>query len=167
MASRLPTFDQVMESPPLIERTVTPNFIDVNGHMNILHYMEFGANGADVICRAVGIDDAYRAERRMGVFTVEHHLGYHSELREGDKLSVHTRVLERSDKAVHLVSMLLDRSREQLSNTLEIVLLHVGLDTRKAEPMPDDVAAGWDSYIAESVALDWSPPVCGSMGVRR
>lgn len=156
-----------MALPAHIESTVTPDFIDANGHMNIRHYMEYGADGADVLCREVSIDDTYRAERRMGVFTVEHHLQYYSELREGDKFSVHTRVLDRSDKAVHLLSILLDRTNARLSNTLEITLLHVGLDSRRPATMPEEIAAGWDEHLAQSAALGWTAPVCGVMGIRR
>lgn len=167
MTSQLPTFDQVMDLPALMEGTVMPDFIDVNGHMNIRHYLEYGAKCADVTCRDIGIDDAYRAERRMGVFTVEHHLRYYRELHEGEKFSAHTRVLERSDKAVHLMSLLLDRTHERLSNTLEIVLVHVDMDSRRTQVMPGDVAAGWDRHIGRSAAFDWVAPVCGAMGVRR
>lgn len=163
----VPTFDQVLEVAALLGGTVTPDFIDANGHMNIRRYMEHCARSADVICRDVGIDDDYRARRRMGVFTVEHHLRYFSELREGEKFSVHSRVLERSDKGVHLMAFLLDRTHERLSNTLEIVLVHVDMDTRRATPMPADIAAGWDRHVALSDALDWPAPVCGAMGIRR
>jgi acyl-CoA thioester hydrolase len=103
----------------------------------------------------------------MGVFTAEHHLHYSSELHEGEKVSVHSRVLARSDKAAHLMAFLLDRTHGRLANTLELVLVHVDLDTRRATPMPEDVAAGFDRYVAETSALGWAAPVCGAMGARR
>lgn len=91
--------------------------------MNIRHYLELDAEGTEVICEDVGVDDAYRARRRMGVFTAEHHLRYFSELQEGETVSVHARVLERSDKAAHLMAFLLDRTHGRLANTLELVLV--------------------------------------------
>lgn len=151
----------------MLTGTVAPDYIDVNGHMNIRHYLEYGAVAADMVCRDVGIDDAYRAGRRMGVFTVEHHLRYFSEMHEGEEFSAHTRALERSDKAVHLMTFLLDASNRRVSNTLEILLIHVGMDTRRPTPIPLDIAEGWDRHIKESVELDWSAPVCGVIGIRR
>lgn len=166
-AIAMPTFDQVLSMPALVEGRITPDFIDANGHMNIRHYLDAGAESADRLCRRVGIDDAYRGERRMGVFTVEHHLRYLAEMREGGGFSVHTRVLERSDKAGHLLALIVDRTGGRLACTMEIVFVHVSMDTRRPMPFPEDVAAGWDELIFESDGVDWPAPVCGAMGVHR
>ena len=166
-APALPSYDDVLGLPALIEDTVPMSFIDVNGHMNIRHYLDYGATGADVICRQVGIDDEYRARRRMGVFTAEHHIRYAAEMHEGSRFSVHARFLERSGKAGHLLSFILDRDREVLSCTVEIVLVHVGMDSRRPVEFPPDVAAGLDEWIAADGAVGWPAPVCGVMGIRR
>lgn len=162
-----PTFDQVMELPTLVEAVVRPDFIDINGHMNVCHYLELNADGTTVVCERVGIDDAYRAKRRMGVFTAEHHIRYYSELHLGEELSVHPVVLDRNEKVVHMMVYLLDRTHRRLSNTLELMLVHVDLDTRRPVPMPAEIAEGFDRFIAEREALPWKAPVCGVMGVRR
>ncbi|CUU56526.1 acyl-CoA thioester hydrolase [Parafrankia irregularis] len=161
------SWELVRQVPSLVEAKVEPEFIDFNGHMNVRYYLDKGAEGADQLCRAVGIDEAYRRDRRMGVFTAEHHLRYLSELQAGDAFSVHARVLDCSDKVTHLMAFLVDQARERLSCTVEIVLVHVGLDDRRPRPFPEDVAAGWDRLVHESRALPWDAPVCGSMGVRR
>jgi acyl-CoA thioester hydrolase len=161
----LPTYDDVLALPTLIEATVTADFIDANGHMNIRHYLDHGAESADVLCKEVGITEDYRQTRRMGVFTVEHHLRYLAEMREGDAFSVHTSVIKRSDKAAHLLAFLVVDTGARLACTMEIVLVHVGMDTRKPMPFPEDVAAGWDRVIART-SVPWPMPVSGVMGVR-
>ena len=166
-ALELPSYEQVLELPALLEGTVDPDFIDVNGHMNIRHYLDYGATSADVMIRQAGIDDDYRAERRMGVFTAEHHIRYFGEMHEGEKFSVHTRFLERSDKVGHLLACILDRTHEVLACTLEIILVHVDMDTRRPVGFPDDIAAGLDRWIAESQQATWPAPLSGSMGIRR
>ncbi|THJ64834.1 thioesterase family protein [Candidatus Frankia alpina] len=162
-----PTWEQVRQVPATVEAKVEPEFIDFNGHMNIRYYLDSCAQSAEFLCRTVGIDETYRRDRRMGVFTAEHHLRYLSELQEGDSYSVHARVLDRSDKVVHLMAFLVDQSHERLSYTAEIVIVHVGMDDRRPRPFPADVAAGWERPISESNALGWGVPVSGTMGVRR
>lgn len=166
-APELPTYEQVLPLPALVKGTVGPDFIDVNGHMNIRHYLDHGAIGADVICRRVGIDDAYRAERRMGVFTAEHHIRYFAEMHEGDEFSAHTVVLDRSGRAGHLMSFLLDRTDRRLACTVEIVLVHVGMDTRRPAEFPPDVAAALDEWIDQANHIPWPMPLSGAMGIRR
>jgi acyl-CoA thioesterase FadM len=111
MRTAPPAYDQVLEIPTALQASVTQDFIDINGHMNTRHYLEYGAISADTLCREVGIDDEYRRTRRLGIFTAEHHLRYLHEVREGETFSLHPRVLARSDKAVHLLSHLLDRKQ--------------------------------------------------------
>lgn len=163
----LPAFDDVLDLPELIVDTVPPRFIDGNGHMNVRHYLDYGATGAGVVCERVGIDDGYRARRRMGVFTAEHHVRYTAEMHEGGRFSVHTRVLGRSAKAGHLLSFILDRDHEVLSCTVEILLVHVSMDSRRPVDFPPDVAVGLDEWVAAGRAVAWPAPVCGAMGIRR
>ncbi len=165
MSAPLPSYDEVLELPALVEATVSPEFIDLNGHMNIRHYLDHGAHGADVLIRAAGIDDAYRAERRLGVFTAEHHIRYFSEMHAGDKFSVHALLLARSARAGHLLALILDRVTEKVACTVEITLVHVSLETRRPEPFPPDVAARLDEWVERS-AVGWPIPTCGAMGIR-
>ncbi|WP_084531900.1 thioesterase family protein [Nocardia miyunensis] len=167
MAPLLPTFEQVLSIQDPTEATVTTDLIDLNGHMNVVHYLHQGSVGADALLQQIGITEAYRSEREMTLFTAEHHLVYLSELREGDKFSVHARVLGRTDKAVHMMTFLLDRTRERLANTLEIMLVHVDFAARRAVAVPEDIATGLDELIARSESLDWAAPTCGAIALRR
>lgn len=166
MAPTLPTVDEILQLPAFLETEVAPEFIDANGHMNIRHYLELNAQGMNDLVEGVGVTDHYRDHRGLGVFTVEHHLKYFSEMREGDPISVHPRVLERSQRAAYVMSFLVDRRNNRLANTLEVVFVHVDMHTRRSAPFPDDVADALDTLVATSDALDWAAPRCGIMGAR-
>ena len=162
----LPSYAEVLDLPTLLEGEVTPDFIDANGHMNIRHYLDAGAMAADVLCRRIGVDDDYRADRRLGVFTAEHHIRYFSEMHLGGKFSTHTVVVDRSASTGHLLSFIVDRSTERLACTVEIILVSVDMDTRRPTAFPADVAAGLDLHIAERHRLGWALPLSGAMGIR-
>lgn len=162
----LPDVESIRRLPTLREAEVTPDFIDENNHMNIRFYLELNSLAVDALVRSVGIDDAYRAERRLGAFTVEHHLRYYAELRLGDRITVHPQLLACSARGAHMMSYLLDADRGLLANTLEVTYVHVDMDARRSVPMPDDVADGFDRILAQHQALGIVAPVCGAMGVR-
>lgn len=160
-----PSYAQVLDLPVSLTRTVPEEFIDVNGHMNIGRYLEVASSGLWMSTASIGLGEGYIDERNLSTFTVEHHLRYLSELRLGDELTVHTRILERSDKIIHTIVFVLDRTREALAATCETVLIHIDLGTRRPVSFPDDIAKGLDTLIDDH-AVAWPAPLSGSMGVR-
>lgn len=162
----LPSFGQVLDLPVMLEGEVRPDFIDLNGHMNIRHYLDAGAFAADVLCRRIGVDDDYRAQRRLGVFTAEHHIRYFAEMREGGRFTVHTVVVARAAKVAHLLSLILDHEAQTLACSVEIILVGVDMDTRRPADFPADIAARIDAQIEQSARLAWPLPLSGAMGIR-
>src|SRR5947209_8279996 len=100
--------------------------------MNTRHHFGFNSQAIDVAVRDAGVDQRYRETHRMGLFTAEQRLRYHSELVEGSRLSVHVWVLDRRARAVQLMSFLVDPDHRRVANTLEVVAVHVDLTTRRA-----------------------------------
>lgn len=163
----MPGYDQVVALPrELGPFTVPESFRDENDHMNIKHYFDLCVEAAGGVFERVGITDEYRAGRGVGFFTAEHHIRYHAETRIGEEVSVYVRGVDRSDKVVHIVALLVNDSTRRLSCTLEVTAIHVDLRTRAAAPFAPDIGAAIDRELAPSRA-DWPAPICGAMGVRR
>ena len=147
--------------------TVPVEFLDENDHMNIGRYLEVASHALWDSTTAIGMGRVYIDERGLSTFTAEHHLRYFSELRLGDEISTHVRLIERTDKSLHSMTFLADRTRQVLSFTCEAVLVHIDMSTRRTAPYPDDIAAGLDKLIGECDAVSWPTPLSGAMGVRR
>ncbi|MCW2786193.1 MAG: 3-hydroxybutyryl-CoA dehydratase [Marmoricola sp.] len=162
-----PTHDQVLELAAQDHRVVPLEYIDENGHMNIGRYFEVGGHAIWQRCLGdLGMGENYLPDRGMSTFTAEHHLRYFAEILEGETLSVHVRLIERSDKVLHGTALILNRSRRQLSCTMEFTIVHIDMSARRPVPFPDDIAMLIDdAFKADDLA--WPAPVSGSMGVRR
>lgn len=163
----VPSTQQVLEIPAHWTDEVRPEWIDMNGHMNIRHYVDAGGFSTDRVCRDAGIDDEYRAQRRLGVFTAEQHLTYLHEMHLGTPLSAHVRVLDRSAKVCHMMALIMDRRVDRLACIYETVLVHVGMDTRRPAEFPADIAEALGRSIADQANLEWPAPLCGALGIRR
>ncbi|MGJ9412617.1 thioesterase family protein [Aeromicrobium sp. CF4.19] len=164
--SEFPSVDQVRELPASRTTTVPESYIDENDHMNIGRYFEEAATGLWHRAIALGLGQAYIDERGLSTFTAEHHITYLNELRLGDQLTVHVRLLERSDKVLHEMAFVVDDTRDRLACIFESTLVHVDMSERRPAPFPDDIAAVLDAEIAATTG-SWAAPVCGAMGVRR
>ena len=162
----LPTVEQVSEIRTTKTLLVPPEFLDENQHMNIAHYLTLAARGVGARCDDMGLGQSYIDDRRLTIFTAEHHIHYCAEVLQGQELSVHVRLLERSVKVLHAMAFLVNRSTDALACTLEVALVHVGMDTRRPEAFPEDIASRIDEAI-KADAYSWPAPVCGVMGVHR
>lgn len=164
----VPTYEEICRLPQEVPATVIPlAFEDENGHMNIRHYFDLSALAIATVFERMGITDDYRANRQQGFFTAEHHLRYFAETGVGETVSVHFALLERSDKVLHGMSLLVNNSRRQVANSLEFIATHMNMTTRRVTPFESDIAASIDQEFARVAAITWTPPVCGAMGIRR
>lgn len=130
----IPSYEQVVALPrELGPITVPEAYRDENDHMNVTHYFALCVSAATGVFERAGITDEYRATRGTGFFTGEHHIRYYSENRIGEQISVHVRGVDRSDKVVHAMALLVNDSTRRLSCTLELIAVHVDLNSRTAE----------------------------------
>ena len=121
------------------EGNVEPEWIDINGHMNVAYYLLAFDRGVDALWTRVGITDEYVAERRRSTFAVEAHVTYQRELHEGDPYRVTSQILAIDEKRVHQFQRLYHADEGFLAATGEWLTLHVNLETRRVCRWPDDI----------------------------
>lgn len=159
-----PTADRVRALSAYVEQFVPDDYIDENGHMNIGHYFQLGAWSAWARLRELGMDEEYIPTRAMSFFTVEHRIRYLSELRLGEPFSVRSTVVERTERAGRAISFVLDERSDRLACVMEVVYVHVDMQTRRAAPIPEDLAGAMDAEIA---AHPWAVAAATGLSLRR
>ncbi|MCW2756730.1 MAG: hypothetical protein JWO46_476 [Nocardioidaceae bacterium] len=161
-----PSYADLAALPTYLAQVVPAAFEDVNGHLNIRHYVGIASEGLDESLAEVGIPQNWPTTGGQGVFSAEHHMRYLAELLTGDRISVRVRLVGRSQRAVHAVVYLLDDTHQRLSYVMEEVFLHMDMETRRTSPWPADVAAAIDARIEDQKLLGWDPVLSGAMAVR-
>ena len=161
MKARPASFENISVLPVLLTRQIPPEWEDSNGHVNIQYYLALVEQSGWPMLESIGLGESYFSERRQGLFDLEHHLRYLAELHVGDLVTVHSRMLDRSEKRLHGMMFILNQNRRQLSCTLEYITSGADLDSRRTAPFPEDVAASFDALIRQHELLEWAAPVCG------
>jgi acyl-CoA thioester hydrolase len=159
----MPTAAQVCELPTLMEKVIPAAWQDLNGHVNVRHYLELYDAASWPMLAALGVDERLFLEQRQGLFDLEHHLWYLDELHVGDIVTVHSRLLGRTAKRYHGVMFIVNRTGGRLSSAFEYVSSGADLAARRTAPLPAVLAAHLDRMIAEDARLSWPAPVCGVM----
>jgi len=163
MMIEVPTIQQIDALGSLLEREVPPEWEDLNGHVNVRHYLDLYNEAGDGMLAQLGVDEAYFRTQRRGFFDLEHHAWYLAELHVGDRVTVHMRYISRSAKRFHGVVFVVNRTRRSVASVLEYVASGADLATRRSAPFPPEVSRRLDGIVAAHASLPWRPPTCGTM----
>lgn len=132
-----------------IDGVVRPEWIDINGHMNVAYYL-VGFDGAiDALWTEFGINDDYIRSKRGSTFAVECHVTYQRELNEGEAYCITSQILAYDEKRIHQFQRMYHAQKKYLAATAEWMNLHVSLETRRVTPWPDDVLESIASWSAQ------------------
>lgn len=149
---------QLPEPPPAdlpvtVSRQIPQSWTDYNGHMNEAYYLEASAQASDRFMEIVGCDAAYIAAGGS-YFTAENHIRYLNELHEGEQLVITTQVLLGEGKKMHLFHRLYGAG-DTLAATVETLLLHMDLNTRRTSLPAEQVVTELEKYAASHAAIEW------------
>jgi acyl-CoA thioester hydrolase len=145
---------------------VRSDWIDHNQHMNMGYYMVVFDLATDAFFEHVGLDRPYRRRENVTTFSLEGHITYQREVREGDPLRFTTRLIDFDAKRIHYIHEMYHAEEGYLAATNELMSLHVSQETRRSAPMADDAMARLAEVKAAHDALPPSPYVGRIIGLK-
>ena len=158
----------VLQAPFDVYRDlVRPEWIDHNGHMNMGYYLVVFDLATDEFFRWVGLDEAHRRARSVTTFSLETHVTYQREVREGDPLRFTTRLFGFDAKRLHYFHEMWHGEAGYLAATNELMSLHVSLETRRAAPMAPEVLDRLGAILASHDKLPLPAQAGRSIGLER
>ncbi|MEL6870773.1 MAG: thioesterase family protein [Pseudomonadota bacterium] len=143
------------DAPQVATGVVRPDWIDVNGHMNVAWYLLAFDEGIDGLWHGFGLTDDYRDATGSSTFAVESHVRYLNELMLDEPFSVHSRILGYDNKRLHQYQYLFSAKTGKLSATCEWLHLHVDLNTRRVAPWPSPLLTKIAAHPCSAVTGAW------------
>ena len=113
---------------------VLPEWIDMNGHMNLAYYTVLFDYATDLLFETIGIGREYKRATNHGTFVVETHNLYERELLVGEQVRVETRIIGADDKRVHLAHEMFRLADGGRSAMQELMFLSIDLGRRRVAP---------------------------------
>jgi acyl-CoA thioester hydrolase len=126
--------------PVLYETRVRPEWVDYNGHMSEAYYVLVAGYTTDALLDLIGMGDAFRRRTGHSLYTLEAHITYLREIREGEPIQVTTRVVEVDHKRVHLLHDLRHGQQGHAVATEELVACNVDAATGRSATLLEPVA---------------------------
>jgi acyl-CoA thioester hydrolase len=149
---------------PITHRASIPeSYLDGMGHMNVMWYTHLFGQATGELFKLIGMGRSYFETHRAGAFALKQMFCYLAEVRAGEEVTIHSRVLGRSAKRLHVMHFMVKDHGDVLAATAEFLATHIDMATRRSSPFPAVVAEPIDRLIAAHGALGWGAPVCGAI----
>lgn len=128
-------------SLPSYRDTVIADWVDYNGHLRDAFYMLIFSFATDALIDQIGLPDAVRTARNRSIFTLEAHINYLHEIKEGAQVRVEMRVLGHDAKRLHLYFEMFADDGDAPVAAGEQMLLHVDTGGPRSIAFDPDVQA--------------------------
>ncbi len=155
--------EMLITLPCYHRETIPSDYLDAMGHMNVRWYMALFDTSVWHFFQDHGLDQDYYIKNKSGVFALKHFIQYYSEVKVGETVGIHIRLLGRTEKRFQFMVFMINESTGKLAATLESMGTHADLDARRASAMPPDIKTQLDARLEIDQKLDWEAPVCGSI----
>lgn len=128
---------------PLItyQTAILPDWVDYNGHLRDAFYLLIFSYATDALMDHLGLDSSGREASGNSLFTLECHINYLHEVKEGATVEVRTQLLGHDRKRLHLYHSLHLAGTEEALAASEQMLLHVDLAGPRSAPFAGAVLA--------------------------
>jgi acyl-CoA thioester hydrolase len=151
---------------PITHRAAIPeSYLDGMGHMNVMWYTHLFGLATRELFEQLGMGRSYFETNRAGAFALKQMFCYLAEVRAGEEVTIHSRLLGRSEKRLHVMHFMVKDQGDRLAATAEFLASHIDMATRRSSPFPAAVAGPIDRLVAAHGALGWEAPVCGAIKV--
>ena len=146
----------------LIDEAARPEWIDYNGHLYDGYHAVIFARATDEFLLRIGLTPEVRAQTRHTIYTLETHVRFLREVKQGAALKVDCQILELDRKRVRVFLTMQDVGRDILAATSEQMLMSID------QSGPEPKSAPWleeSAKVLEALAkLDAQLPLPDGAG---
>jgi acyl-CoA thioester hydrolase len=106
---------------------ILPDWVDYNGHLRDAFYLLIFSYATDAFMNRIGLTSENRDASGHSLFTLECHINYLDEVKQGEQVEVRTQIVAHDRKRVHLYHSLYKAGSDDPLSASEQMLLHVDL----------------------------------------
>ena len=149
----MPEFDSAPALPVVYRCTIGPEWVDFNGHLRDGYYMVLFSSAVDALMDLAGLDAAGRKATGHSWFTLEAHINYLHEVKQGAAVEVRLQVLGVDAKRLHVCLSLHPEGQAGVMAVSEQMLLNVDMSGPRATAFAPAVAAYLQPLAAQHAHL--------------
>ena len=126
---------------------VAPEWVDYNGHLRDAYYLLLFSFASDGLMDRIGLDAAGRIATGHTFYSLETHLNYLLEVKEGAAVEVRTQILGMDAKRVDVYHTLCLQGTETLLAANEQMLINIDMQGASGRPQSAPFSAGVRDHL--------------------
>lgn len=134
---------------------ISSEWVDYNGHLRDAFYMLIFSYASDGFMDLIGLDEVARNQSQRTIYTLETHLNYLLEVKQGGQYAVMSQILATDSKRVRLFHNLINLETGVNHATNEQALLHIDQTGPKAAVFNPDVAQKLADFATPQIHMAW------------
>lgn len=146
---------------------VGSDWVDYNGHLRDAFYLLIFSHATDALMDMLGLDEAGRARTGHTLYTLECHLNFLAEVKEGERVEVRTQLLAHDTKRLHIHHGLYRPGEDVSLAESEQMLMNIDSATGRGAPFDEQVAGSVARLAREHQTLAQPACVGRIIGLRR
>ena len=151
----------------LLRSSVVSEWLDYNGHMNVVYYhMNFDRAMVEFLNK-VGLGEDFLANSNGSMFALEERLTYMRELKRGDQFRVTLQLLDLDDKRAHCFLRMFNVDENYIASTCEHVSTFVDMNSRRSAAFPQQIQCSMEEVFESHRDLPYPDELANKIGIRR
>lgn len=147
--------------------TIPPDWVDYNGHLRDAFYLLIFSHATDALMDILGLDEAGRAHTGHTLYTLECHLNFLAEVKEGESVEVRSQLLAHDTKRLHIHHGLYRPGEDASLAQSEQMLMNIDSAAGRGAPFDEQVALRVVQLASEHQGLPQPSCVGRVIGLRR
>ncbi|MFI8745721.1 thioesterase family protein [Pseudomonas sp. NPDC077186] len=152
---------------PTYQTAVSPDWVDYNGHLRDAFYLLIFSHATDALMEVLGLDEAGRARSGHTLYTLECHLNFLAEVKEGEQVEVRTQLLAHDAKRLQIHHGLHRPGEDASLAESEQMLINIDSAAGRSAPFDAQVAGKVAQLAREHQDLPRPACVGRVIGLRR
>jgi acyl-CoA thioester hydrolase len=162
----IPQLEDIIKLPRTHEQLIPADYIDMNGHVNVMYYTHLGNMGIQNFFKVIKLPFDKFARGERGFFALRQVINYLSEIRQGEHVAVHTGLAAFDQKRLHFFHYIVNLSRQKVASSDERLAMYIDMNTRRSASFEPETVENLMKAQEFFAGTGWKPQFSGAIQIK-
>jgi acyl-CoA thioester hydrolase len=159
--------EQALKLPRTYGQKIPVEYMDLNGHMNVMYYTHVGNMGLQNFFDSMGLHKQLFQPGRRGMFALRQVISYVNELREGEEIELHSGLVDYDHKRVHFMHYIISLTHNRVAAYDERLAMYIDMSMRRSTTFEPEILGQLETLKQNNHANGWEPQLSGAIQLRK